>query len=247
MSVSFPLWFLERLRRAHHVVALTGAGISAESGVPTFREAQTGLWARYDPTELATPEAFLRDPALVWRWYAWRRGLIAQASPNPGHRALAGFEDVFPKVTVLTQNVDGLHTQAGSTRVVELHGNIHRNLCFREGAPVPPGAERPGEPPTCPRCGDYVRPGVVWFGEMLPTAVLQAAHQAAAECEVFFSIGTSSVVEPAASLPLFARDKGALVVEINPAATPLTPHADLSLRGPAGHILPALLAALTTP
>lgn len=247
MSLTFPTWLLDRLRRAHHVVALTGAGISAESGVPTFREAQTGLWARYDPTELATPEAFMRDPALVWRWYTWRRGLIAQAAPNPGHHALAALEDVFPKVTVLTQNVDGLHTQAHSTRVVELHGNIHRNLCFREGTPVPAGTEQPGEPPRCPRCGDYVRPGVVWFGEMLPAPALHAARQAAAECEIFLSIGTSSVVEPAASLPLDALEKGALLVEVNLAPTPLTPYAHLSLRGLAGHILPALLTALTTP
>ena len=161
---------IETLRSARYVVVLTGAGVSAESNIPTFREAQTGLWSKYSPEELATPQAFQRNPKLVWEWYAWRRELVAQATPNPGHLALAELEQRVPKFSLITQNVDGLHRRTGSRNVIELHGNINRTKCFDEGDIIdswPPTAELP---PRCPRCGGYLRPDVVWFGETLPLA-----------------------------------------------------------------------------
>ena len=228
------------------MVALTGAGISAESGVPTFRDAQTGLWAKYKAEELATPEAFLENPRLVWEWYEWRRQLTRQAEPNPGHRALVELERRYPQFSLVTQNVDGLHARAGSRDVIELHGNIQLDLCFDEGTPVD-AAEYSDDgslPPRCPRCGAYVRPGVVWFGEGLPRRALERAEAAVRSCEVVLSIGTSGLVHPAAGLPLIAKQTGALLVEINPNATPLTPHAHHVLSGPAGKVLPELVRAL---
>jgi NAD-dependent deacetylase len=242
--MEIPLPLIDALRRARHVAALTGAGISAESGVPTFRDAQTGLWAQYRPEDLATPQAFRRDPRLVWDWYEWRRGLVRQAAPNPGHVALARLEDRLPRVSVITQNVDGLHHRAGSTRVIELHGNIQRTICFECGRQVESWAGDERRPPHCPACDGLLRPDVVWFGEMLPRAALAAAYEAAQQCDLFFSIGTSGLVEPAASLPFEALRAGAVVVEINPQATLLSSHATYVLRGPSGVILPALLAAL---
>ena len=188
------------LRNARSVAVLTGSGISAESGVPTFRDAQTGLWARYDPMELATPEAFERDPRLVWEWYAWRRELVGNAALNPGHEALAELESRVPDFVLLTQNVDGLHRRAGSQNVVELHGSILHSRCSVEGAFVEPREEDPEIPPSCPSCGAFLRPDVVWFGEALPAEALEEAFHAARECDLFFSIGTSSLVQPAASL-----------------------------------------------
>lgn len=235
---------IEVIRSALDVVVLTGAGISAESGIPTFRDAQTGLWAKYSPEELATPQAFRRNPKLVWEWYAWRRELVAQAKPNPGHLALAELERRMPKFTLITQNVDGLHRRAGSHNVVELHGNLNRIKCFEEGDIVtswPPGPEIP---PRCPRCGGYLRPDVVWFGETLPPPALQAAFEAAQQCDLFFAIGTSGLVQPAASLPYEALRRGVTVVEINPDETPLTQRATYALTGPAGQILPELLSRL---
>ncbi|MBI2313411.1 MAG: NAD-dependent deacylase [Betaproteobacteria bacterium] len=231
------------MRSAKRVAALTGAGISAESGVPTFRDAQTGLWARYRPEELATPEAFLRDPKLVWEWYEWRRGIVGKARPNPGHVALAEMERHIPHFTLITQNVDGLHREAGSRRVLELHGNIRRTKCFDENLVVESWPDTGEVPPRCPRCGGLLRPDVVWFGEMLPEADLTAAVEAAENCEVFLCVGTSAVVEPAASLPFYALRAGATVVEVNPGKTPLTGRASYSLRGAAGELLPALVAA----
>ncbi len=239
-----PPALLDRLRQARHVVVLTGAGISAESGVPTFREALTGLWARYDPLELATPEAFARDPELVWNWYAWRRELVGQSRPNAGHEALAGWPARFPRFTLITQNVDGLHQAAGSREVVELHGNLGRVRCSGAGHPVPDWQRLDGAPPACPRCGRLLRPDVVWFGETLPAAALQSASEAAADCDVFFSIGTSSLVYPAAGLVEDALGRRAIVVEINPAETPLTVHATFVLAGPAAGILAELTAHL---
>ncbi len=234
----------ELLRRAHHVVVLTGAGISAESGVPTFRDAQTGLWARYSPEELATPQAFARRPHLVWAWYQWRRTLIRQATPNPGHLALVEIERRVPHFTLITQNVDGLHRQAGSRHVVELHGNIMRTICSREGTVVERWSQPEGEePPACPRCGAYLRPDVVWFGETLPPDALQAAIEATATADLFFSVGTSAVVQPAASLPVEAVRHGATLVEVNLEPTPVTPFAHYVLTGPAGTVLPALVRA----
>ena len=242
-ATGIPERLVETLRNAQSVAVLTGSGISAESGVPTFRDAQTGLWASYDPMDLATPEAFARDPRLVWEWYAWRRELVEGASPNPGHEALAELERHVPELVLITQNVDGLHRRAGSQRIIELHGNIMRSKCSREGVAVEPRKEDPEVPPTCPRCDSPLRPDVVWFGEMLPAGALEEAFEAARSCDLFLSIGTSSLVQPAASLPFEALREGIAVVEVNPDETPLTRHAEYALRGRAGEVLPALVRA----
>lgn len=177
------------------MAVLTGAGISAESGVPTFRDAQTGLWERYRPEDLATPEAFARDPELVWSWYAWRRELVGGVEPNAGHRALVDLEVRVPRFTLATQNVDGLHRRAGNRNVLELHGDISRTICSRERVAVDTeGVE--GEPPACPECGAYLRPEVVWFGEALPTEAFERAHEAACESDVFLSVGHLQPGEP---------------------------------------------------
>jgi len=219
------------------VVALTGAGVSAESGVPTFRGPE-GLWRTFRPAELATPEAFRRDPALVWEWYDWRRQRIARCRPNPAHRVLAEMETALPDFTLITQNVDGLHQAAGSRHVLELHGNIWRircTVCGRtmEDRRVP----LPEVPPRC-ACGGLLRPDVVWFGEPLPPDTLEAALQAAGRCRVMLVIGTSALVQPAAYLPVLAKRNDAHLVEINLAETPLTSIADEVLRGPAGSLFP---------
>jgi NAD-dependent deacetylase len=235
----------DRLRRARRVVALTGAGVSAASGLPTFRQPQTGLWARFRPEDLATPEAFRRDPALVWRWYAMRRALVAAAAPNPAHHALVRLQRCVDGFTLVTQNVDGLHTRAGSTGVLELHGSIARTRCS-DGrcAAVVDARGLTGEPPACPGCGALLRPDVVWFGEPLPAAVLDAAARAAADCDVFLSIGTSGLVFPAAALLPVALRAGAGVIVINPDPQPLPAGADVHhLAAPAAEALPALLAA----
>jgi NAD-dependent deacetylase len=234
---------LDALRGAERVVALTGSGVSAESGVPTFREAQTGLWERFDPQQLATPEAFARDPRLVWDWYEWRRELVKGAEPNAGHLALAELERRLPAFNLVTQNVDGLHQRAGSGEVIELHGNILRSKCSFEDTMVDDYdlAERP---PLCPNCGAPLRPDVVWFGEALPVAAFEAATEAARACDLLLSVGTSSLVYPAAALPFEALENGAVLVEVNPDETPLTAHADHALRGPAGEVLPRLVAVL---
>lgn len=236
-----PAALVTRLRVARRLVVLTGAGISAESGVPTFREAQTGLWARYNPEELATPEAFRGNPQRVWEWYAWRQERVRQAEPNTGHYALVEMERRVAEFVLITQNVDGLHRRAGSHQVVELHGNLFRVKCFDEDRPVENWPESADIPPRCPHCGGLLRPDVVWFGERLPVSALQAAEQAAATAEIFFSIGTSALVYPAADLPFTALTAGATVVEINPQPTPLSPHVTFSLNGPAGAILPGLV------
>ncbi len=243
-SLEIPPELAASIREASSIVVLTGSGISAESGVPTFREAQTGLWERYDPQQLATPEAFARDPRLVWNWYEWRRKLVSEAEPNAGHRALAELERQVPSFTLVTQNVDGLHARAGSRNVIELHGNITRSKCSREGRLVEPEEHDDSVPPLCPRCGAYLRPDVVWFGEVLPIGALEAASEAARGCDLFLSIGTSSLVYPAAALPYEALESGATLVEVNPSETPLTPHVDYSLRELAGKALPALLPGL---
>ena len=246
-ELPIPPELIDRLRRAHQVAVLTGAGISAESGVPTFREAQTGLWARYNPEELATPDAFQRNPKLVWEWYTWRQQRVRQAEPNAGHCALVEMEQRIAEFTLITQNVDGLHRRAGSHQILELHGNLFRAKCFSEDRPVESWPDSEEIPPRCPRCGGLLRPDVVWFGEMLPAATLRAAEHAAATAELFFSIGTSALVYPAADLPFAALNAGAAVVEINPQPTPLSPHVTFSLNGAAGQILPALIAAAWGP
>lgn len=230
------------LAAAKRITVLTGAGISAESGIPTFRAAMSGLWSQFRPEDLATPEAFATDPKTVWEWYAWRRELVAKVAPNAGHRALAGLERRAPGFTLITQNVDGLHTRAGSGTVIELHGNIMVDRCFAEGCVLTPADEIPGTPPLCARCGAPVRPGVVWFGEALPPQAFDDAVAAAQSCDVFLSVGTSNVVEPAASLPFTALDAGATVIEVNPERTPLTARATIVLAGAAGAVLPRLVA-----
>ncbi len=232
----------EWIASARAIAVLTGAGLSQESGVPTFRGAD-GLWRRYRAEELATPEAFARDPRLVWEWYDWRRSVIARAQPNPAHYALAELETRAADFSLLTQNVDGLEEVAGCRNLHRLHGDIWLLRCVRCGREeknrtVP----LPELPPRC-ACGGLLRPGVVWFGEALPAAVLRSAFAAAERAQIFLVIGTSAVVQPAASLPLVARQAGARVVEINREATPLSPVVDASLLGPAGEILPQLVAS----
>ena len=221
---------------------LSGAGVSAESGVPTFREAQTGLWEQYDPLELATPEAFARDPELVWRWYRWRRDLVARAEPNAGHRALAELQSLVPRLTLVTQNVDGMHQRAGSTDVIEFHGNLFSNRCSADGRIVQATDDEPV--PSCPECGNYLRPGVVWFGEAIPEDALHTSFAAAADCCVFLSVGTSALVYPAAGLADVARETGAFTIEVNPSPTGQSESYSASLRGNAGKVLPQLVESL---
>lgn len=241
----FSTLLLETLNSAQKVAVLTGAGISAESGIPTFREAQTGLWSKYRPEDLATPSAFRRDPKLVWEWYQWRRQLIEQSNPNPGHHAIAQFEGLVPSFTVITQNVDGFHQSAGSSTVIELHGNIMRTICFDNRHKIDEWDDYE-IPPRCPICRSYLRPDVVWFGEGLPKTALENAIQETRECNVFLAIGTSAVVEPAASLPWIAKENGALLIEVNPNTTPVTRNADYVFHKPAGEFLPELVHALAT-
>ena len=241
---SFAPPLLAALRGARMIAVLTGAGVSAESGVPTFRDAQTGLWAKFDPRELATPEAFARNPKLVWDWYAERRAKVAAVQPNPAHYALAALEKHAPEFLLATQNVDGLHQRAGSANVVELHGNITRVKCSREGTLVEHWDDAvKDEPPRCPSCGAFLRPDVVWFNELLPHEAQTAAESAARRCDVLLVVGTSAEVYPAAALPEEALRRGAYVVEVNPNKTPLSADVDYVLRGPAGVLLPALVAA----
>lgn len=232
---------IDTLRQAGNIAVLTGAGVSKESGIPTFREAQTGLWAQYDPTELATPGAFLRDPKLVWEWYQWRRELVGAAEPNPGHFALAEMETKIPEFTLITQNIDSLHHKAGSKNMIELHGNIARTKCFDNHHVVDKWEETEDPPPKCPQCGSLLRPDVVWFNESLPTGALETSFQIAQSVEVFFSVGTSALVQPAASLPLAAKRAGAVLVEINLDETPITQDADFVLQGASGEVLPELV------
>jgi NAD-dependent deacetylase len=235
---------IQSLRTATKIVVLTGAGISAESGLATFRDAQTGLWSKFKPEELATAEAFQRNPKLIWDWYAWRREQALEAEPNAGHFALAEMEKCAPEFLLVTQNVDGLHARAGSKRIVELHGNIHRFRCFENDCTSDNFDVEQGR---CRSCNGNLRPDVVWFGEMLPVDALETAVTTAETCDIFFSIGTSSVVYPAADLWRRAKDSGAIVIEINKDPTPLTPLADHSFLGKAGEILPALLQQIWIP
>jgi NAD-dependent deacetylase len=229
----------EWVASADSIVALTGAGISAESGVPVFR-GDSGLWRNFRPEDLATPEAFERDPLLVWEWYDWRRRKIAEAQPNAGHKALARLERLKPDFTLVTQNVDGLHDRAGSLRILKLHGDIWRLRCTGCGADWPERrSPLPKLPPKC-RCGAIARPGVVWFGEPLPPGILREAQHAAESANLLLVVGTSAVVYPAASLIPFAKKAGARIVEINTDETAATPMADASFRAPAGEVLPHL-------
>lgn len=230
----------ELLKGQPRVAVLTGAGISAESGIPTFR-GQDGLWKQFRAEELATPQAFARDPALVWEWYDWRRGIIASKAPNPGHLVLARWETLFPGFVLITQNVDGLHRKAGSENILELHGNIWELRCTKESTITSHyDHPLPRIPPLCPDCGALLRPNVVWFGEALSAETLNRSFAFSSICQVMFVVGTSAYVQPAASLPLVAAQSGARVVEINPDITPLSASVDFSLRGKAGEILPLI-------
>ncbi|MGK5520991.1 SIR2 family NAD-dependent protein deacylase [Micromonospora sp. URMC 107] len=239
------------LAQARSVVIFTGAGVSAESGVPTFRDALTGLWRSFDAQRLATPEAFRDDPALVWGWYEWRRDAVRRARPNAGHVAVAAIEARVPGTVVVTQNVDDLHERAGSVAPIHLHGSLFAPRCGACARPAPVPDEAPAEPgdgrrvapPRCVSCAGPVRPGVVWFGEALPAAALEAAVEAASACDLLVTVGTSGLVYPAAEIPQVAARLGATVLQVNPQETPLDAVSDVNLRGPAAQVLPALVRA----
>lgn len=247
-----PEAMLETIRSAQCVVVFTGAGVSAESGIPTFRDALARLWSRYDASELASPQGFRADPALVWGWYEWRRMTVLRSEPNQAHRAIAELARHVLKLTLITQNVDDLHERAGSADPIHLHGSLHHPRCFAcarpyafpPGIPEEPEGGRRLEPPRCGHCGGRIRPGVVWFGENLPEAAWKLAQQAVQDCDVLFSVGTSSVVWPAAQLPQAAAERGATVIQVNPGETALDPLAGANLRGNAGEVLPKLIEAV---
>ena len=242
----------QAIRASQRLVVLSGAGISKESGIPTFRDAMHGLWSRYDPMQLATPRAFRRNPRLVWDWYQYRRGLLAEAVPNPGHYAIAQLEDLLPHVVVITQNIDGFHQQAGSTDVIPVHGDIRRNKCFDncQGNPTYVNIDELVEwdqsagPPRCPYCGAYVRPDVVWFEETLPADAIARAFDLCETADVLLVVGTSGVVQPVAHLPFVAAQNGARVIEVNPEQTPISRVVRWHLAGPSGEILPQVIAEM---
>ncbi|MDX1992207.1 MAG: NAD-dependent deacylase [bacterium] len=238
------------LKVSQHVAVLTGAGVSKESGVPTFRDAMEGLWAQYDPQQLATPHAFRANPKLVWDWYEWRRSMVRKAQPNPGHFALAELEKRL-RLTLITQNVDDLHEQAGSQAIIHLHGNIAQSKCFFDCQGDPTLIDlstlewdAENGPPACPHCGRWVRPDVVWFGDLLPPKAHQAALEACLDCDVMLVVGTSGLVSPAAEMPLLAKRGGAKIIEVNPDDTMITRIADVKLGGPSGVMLPQVVEAL---
>ncbi|WP_458131827.1 SIR2 family NAD-dependent protein deacylase [Pseudomonas sp. R3-41] len=240
----------QRLRDAFHVVVFTGAGVSAESGIPTFRDALTGLWERFDPAVLATADAFRNDPALVWGWYEWRRSKVLTAKPNPAHLAVAELARLVTRLTVITQNVDDLHERAGCHGVIHLHGSLHSPRCFACARPYKgitdqlsePADVRRIEPPRCRHCNGKVRPGVVWFGESLPEQAWREALAAVRDCDLLLSVGTSGLVQPAAEIPRIAREHGAVVVHVNLQRESVQGEREFSLVGNAAEILPQLLA-----
>jgi NAD-dependent deacetylase len=235
---------LEALKKAKYIAVLTGAGVSAESGIKTFRDPD-GLWAKLNPMELASVDGFMSNPEIVWDWYQHRREIVNNSMPNPGHYALAEMEGLFPKFTLITQNVDRLHQRAGSKNVLELHGNIIENHCFNCKKPYEGEVTLPDKKlPRCPECGGMIRPSVVWFGEMLPIDALSGAEEAACNCDVFFSVGTSAEVYPAANLPLLAKDNGAFVVEVNPNITPISRYVDARIPFASGLGLPGIIEKL---
>lgn len=241
--MDLPSEFINRIEQAKQVVILTGAGVSRESGLDTFRDVG-GYWSRYNPYELASPHGFQSNPLLVWQWYQARRDRASQVEPNPGHFAIAGMEKYFSEFYTFTQNVDRLHHRAGSNKVFELHGTIFETHCFNCGLRYSDDF-RIGETidtiPRCRRCNGLIRPSVVWFGENLPYEVLKMAYEKSQSCDIFFTIGTSSEVYPAADLPHQAKSNSAYIVEINPNETSFTHYADLSLREKSGEILPEIL------
>ena len=239
------------IRGAKQLTILTGAGVSKESGVPTFRDALDGLWAKFDPQQLANAMAFMRDPKLVWDFYEYRREIMRPAQPNPGHYALAELQRRYPTTRIITQNVDDLHERAGSTDVIRLHGNIAGNKCFYncQGDPTPVDVsqiewDKSSGPPPCPHCGRWVRPDVVWFGEFLPPEQLIRAKELLAQTDVMLVVGTSGVVSPSAEMPAMVKQRGAIVIEFNPYESQITPIADLWLEAPSGEALPRVVEAL---
>lgn len=242
----FPSEFIEKLKNSESVMVLTGAGVSKESGLDTFRDVG-GYWSRYNPYELASPKGFRNDPLLVWQWYQERRNRAKEANPNPGHSALAEMEKFFTDFSLFTQNVDKLHHRAGSTSVYELHGSIFESHCFVCELPYTDEftiGDVTDTIPHCTICNGLVRPSVVWFGESLPPEILNLAYQKSRNCDLFFTIGTSAEVYPAADLPYQARNSGAYVVEINPNETSFTKFAHLSFREKSGEILPQIINIL---
>jgi NAD-dependent deacetylase len=241
--IDIPQNFIDRLFETGSIVFFTGAGISAESGIPTFR-GKDGIWNKLRPEELANFDAFIRNPEMVWEWYSHRKKIIHESEPNPGHKAIAEMQDLFDKVTVVTQNIDNLHRRAGSRTIFELHGNIERNYCiqcktyFNEDLPLQ------GKIPRCTKCGGLIRPDIVWFGEYLPQDQFKASEQAARDCDTFFVVGTSAVVYPAASLIYTARENGAYIVEVNIEETEISYIADKSFYGEAGKVLPIITEKL---
>lgn len=232
--------------KAQTIAVLSGAGISKESGIPTFRDALTGYWENYEPEKLATRDGFLSDPPLVWRWYAERRRKLEEVQPNPGHYALAELERL-KSVTIITQNIDGLHRLAGSSSVIELHGNLKDYKCVDCEKPATIALDDLGtEPPLCDYCSGLIRPDVVWFGEYLPEDALRAANAISHACDLMLVVGTSGLVYPAAGLPQVAKEFGATLIEVNPDETAISDHMDISLRGASGVVLPQLLAILTS-
>ena len=245
--MELPDGLIRALKNADKILVLTGAGMSAESGVPTFRDAQTGMWEKYRPEDLATPEAFRDHPQIVWDWYVDRRNTIRKVSPHAGHAALVEMEQYFDSFLLVTQNVDSLHQHSGSSDVIELHGNIMLSICSETGKHIEDSWIRsnPGRPPVSPHHPQgLARPGVVWFGEALPEGAMNRAMAEASACDICFSIGTSSLVQPAASLPFVALNAGALVVEINPTPTSLSSKAHFSLQATAADALTAIVADL---
>lgn len=240
---------IDALRKARRVAVLTGAGVSAESGISTFRDKQTGLWENFDAAELATLAAFERDPALVWGWYEWRRAAVLRARPNAAHRAIAEMANVVPTFTLVTQNVDDLHERSGTQGVLHLHGELARPYCeacrnpyaFPAGVPEVSLGRSRITPPPCTACGGRIRPGVVWFGESLPKLEWRAAQEAARQSDVFLCVGTSALVQPAASLTELAIRAGAVTVQINPNPTDLDSAVTRAIRGPAGEVLPQIV------
>lgn len=240
---------------ARRIAILTGAGVSKESGVPTFRDALEGLWSQYNPEELATPMAFRQNPKLVWDWYQFRRDMVAKAKPNPGHFALADIQKHKPATIIITQNVDDLHEQAGSNNVIHLHGNIAETKCFNncQGEPTLVDLDsfewdRDKTPPKCPHCKAYLRPNVVWFHEMLPEPALGMAYAESTACDVMIVVGTSGLVSPASGLPKIARDtpdNPAKIIEVNPDYSMITRYAHIKLDAPSGEALPEVVEALT--
>jgi NAD-dependent deacetylase len=237
--LEIPSSLIEKLKTAKSVVFFSGAGISAESGIPTFR-GKDGIWNKLRPEELANFNAFMRNPKMVWEWYNYRKSIVHQSKPNPGHLAIVEFEKYFEQVVVVTQNVDNLHRRAGSKTVYELHGNIERNFCIKCKRKYNEELDFKDGIPKC-SCGGLIRPNVVWFGEFLPADQFQLSEQAARNCDVFFIVGTSAVVYPAASLVHVAKSNGAFLVEVNIEETEASSIADVSLFGESGKILPQII------